>query len=726
MGLRVVSPAFDSDWADPCEWVALYRDLGMQVVPCHRPAGATDATWKHPKLATWAQFATEPIPETVYEKWYGDGGEFARSRQMGMITGGASGRIVCLDLDTHKNPAAADWWQGLITVENYGHEPETWKAISGSGGRHFFFRYPAGFAMPTAKTALGVDVRGQGGFIVLAPTLHNCGRAYAWQDGCAPWECDLATAPDWLVIGIEELIRRHGGGGNGRERTASEAEFNSFGRRVDGRETYMADVVWAALVDRYREWDFPGTPPERLVEESAQLAFAIYRDNVASRLPPNGWSEDDRLEREGRGHTAFAAKWRSAFLKWDGAIAEAAKQPKEDPTEEQPQPAQPGVATSQFMFRPYGWPEPSSLPRRAWLYGKHFIRGYLSLLVAPGATGKTALAVAECLDMVSGRGFLAEIAEPLRVGFWCGEDPRLELERRFAAACLHYGLSEADIGGRLFLNSGLDDPLRLAVERQRGVMFDTGLRDALIAAIRREQIGVAIFDPFVTLHAVNENSNAGINAIADIFKQIAHDTGCAVCLLHHLRKTNGPHGDFTADDARGAKALVDAARSVRILNVMTIEEADRVGIAANERTRHFRVDDGKANMARPPELAVWRRLESVDLGNGALGVAGDNVQVAVAWRLPGPLEKVTERHLCEVQQEMGDREFGVAAQSRDWLGYLVGQVIGIETTSVGGRRHVQQIIEIWVKSGVIVRTERWGEKTKRMQPAYRCGSRDRG
>jgi len=125
VGLRVVSPAFDSDWADPCEWVALYRDLGMQVVPCHRPAGATDATWKHPKLATWAQFATEPIPETVYEKWYGDGGEFARSRQMGMITGGASGRIVCLDLDTHKNPAAADWWQGLITVENYGHEPET-------------------------------------------------------------------------------------------------------------------------------------------------------------------------------------------------------------------------------------------------------------------------------------------------------------------------------------------------------------------------------------------------------------------------------------------------------------------------------------------------------------------------------------------------------------------------------------------------------------------------
>src|SRR5215204_4594672 len=74
-------------------------------------------------------------------------------------------------------------------------------------------------------------------------------------------------------------------------------------------------------------------------------------------------------------------------------------------------------------------------------------------------------------------------------------------------------------------------------------------------------------------------------------------------------------------------------RSVRILNVMTIEEADRVGIAANERTRHFRVDDGKANMARPPELAVWRRLESVDLGNGGFGLDGDTVKVAVPWKL---------------------------------------------------------------------------------------------
>src|SRR5829696_5804036 len=211
--------------------------------------------------------------------------------------------------------------------------------------------------------------------------MHNSGRAYAWEDGFAPWQTDLATAPEWLIMGIEELIRRHGGTGKGRERMAAEAEFNSFARRVDGRESYIAAVVWAALVDRYREWDFPGTPPASTVEGWARDAFATYRDNVASRVPPDGASEDDRLEREGRGWTAFAAKWRAAFRKWDGAIAEEAKKPKE---REEEQPAESAATNSLYTLRPYVCREPASLAHRQWLYGHHLIRGYLTLLVGPG------------------------------------------------------------------------------------------------------------------------------------------------------------------------------------------------------------------------------------------------------------------------------------------------------------------------------------------------------
>ena len=384
------------------------------------------------------------------------------------------------------------------------------------------------------------------------------------------------------------------------------------------------------------------------------------------------------------------------------------------------------MAPPLFAPRPYVCSDPSLLPRRQWLYGHHLIRGYLSLLVAPGGVGKTALATAECLDMTTGRGFLGEVQAPLRVLFWCGEDPLEELERRFGAARLHYGITEAAIDGRLYVNSGHDGALRFAVERPKGVTVNTALRDAVIEAIRRERIDVAVLDPFVATHLVNENSNIGINTVAEIFKQIAHDGACAVCLLHHLRKPNALAGDFTANDARGAKALVEAARSVRVLNPMTAEEADRVGIDAVERRRLFRVDDGKQNMTPPAELATWRRLASVDLGNGAFGIAGDNVQVAVAWQMPGPFEKVTEQHLGEVQKQMGDGDFATVPQAENWLGWLVGRVTGIETQSQGGRAHVRQVIEAWVKAGAILETQVWSEKGKRMQMVYRCGSRDRG
>ena len=39
---------------------------------------------------------------------------------------------------------------------------------------------------------------------------------------------------------------------------------------------------------------------------------------------------------------------------------------------------------------------------------------------------------------------------------------------------------------------------------------------------------------------------------------------------------------------------------------------------------------------------------------------------------------------------------------------------------------MRQVIEVWLKAGAIQETQVWSEKGKRMQPVYRCGSRDRG
>ena len=76
------------------------------------------------------------------------------------------------------------------------------------------------------------------------------------------------------MVPIEEVIRRHKGGGKSRERGTREAELNAFGRRVDGRATDMVDVVWAALIDRHREWDF-GTPPASTSRGMGEASLAV-------------------------------------------------------------------------------------------------------------------------------------------------------------------------------------------------------------------------------------------------------------------------------------------------------------------------------------------------------------------------------------------------------------------------------------------------------------------
>jgi hypothetical protein len=79
------------------------------------------------------------------------------------------------------------------------------------------------------------------------------------------------------------------------------------------------------------------------------------------------------------------------------------------------------------------------------------------------------------------------------------------------------------------------------------------------------------------------------------------------------------------DDARGAGALKDAGRSVRVLNVMSKEEAESVSVKPDQRRRYFRVEDGKANMKPPAENIEWRKLVSVPLGNGTEEMPGERL-----------------------------------------------------------------------------------------------------
>src|ERR1700745_4181057 len=59
-----------------------------------------------------------------------------------------------------------------------------------------------------------------------------------------------------------------------------------------------------------------------------------------------------------------------------------------------------------IIATPWAWRDPSTIPPRRWLYGKHYIRKFLSTTVAPGGAGKSSLVLVEALSMVTTRRLL--------------------------------------------------------------------------------------------------------------------------------------------------------------------------------------------------------------------------------------------------------------------------------------------------------------------------------
>jgi hypothetical protein len=316
---------------------------------------------------------------------------------------------------------------------------------------------------------------------------------------------------------------------------------------------------------------------------------------------------------------------------------------------------------SVLTANPFRWRDPASIPTRQWHYGRHAIRGFVSLTIASGGIGKTALEIGEALAFLSGRDLLGEqLHTSGRVWYVGLEDPLEEYERRVAAAAIHFGLGKADLEGALFPNSGRDQEFVIARESRDGVLIVEPIVKAIIENVRANDIALMIVDPFIGCHRIGESDNTNVEKVARQWARIAHETNAAVELVHHLRK-NGTGAEPSADDARGASALVNAARSVRILSTMSKEEGEAAGV--DERRRFFKVASAKANLAMAPDSATWRELVSVSRGNGGDGPS-DMIGVATDWQWPSAFDDVTPADLRDVQKAIAAGEWRTDARAK--------------------------------------------------------------
>ncbi len=357
-----------------------------------------------------------------------------------------------------------------------------------------------------------------------------------------------------------------------------------------------------------------------------------------------------------------------------------------------------------IVATPYVWKDPSTIPLREWLYGRQFIRKFVSATVAPGGIGKSSLEIAEVLAMVSGKTLLGVAPdELLRVWFYNLEDPREEIERRVQAAAIQFNLTADDIGDRMYLDCGRDQPLVIAMTLRNNTVINRPVVDAIVAEIIARKIDVLIVDPFVSCHKVQENDNSAYDMIVKEWGRVADLGNCAIELVHHARKSSGNDTEITVESSRGGKSLTDACRMVRTINPMTKDEATSAGVE-NHRF-YFRTFGSKLNLAPPPDKSDWFKLVSVDLGNGPAsmaGTGGDSVGVVTKWEWPDHLDGVTGRDFDAVAAVIRSGQWRESSQATAWVGHAVARAMKLDVNSKAHKAKIKTLLKVWLASGALV------------------------
>lgn len=215
-----------------------YAEIGWHVFPLHHPRVGASRTscscgdaecenpGKHPRTISGFKDATTE-PDQIRSWWAS-----WPNANIGIATGAVSG-IVVLDVDAGKggNESLA------AAMDEHGEIPETVDSETGGGGAHIVFAHPK---RPIKNSVghrgwlgyAGLDIRGDGGYIVAPPSLHASTRRYAWKDRSSPFLAQTCCMPEWLLVRYDLVNRKPVAT---RERTTTTDSDEEIGRHWLGK-----------------------------------------------------------------------------------------------------------------------------------------------------------------------------------------------------------------------------------------------------------------------------------------------------------------------------------------------------------------------------------------------------------------------------------------------------------------------------------------------------------
>lgn len=161
------------------DWALYYRSIGLSIFP-------VKAGTKMP-LVKWGEFQKRRADEKEIEAWWTQWPD----ADIGAVTGSISARLV-LDIDGEEGrDSVKDFLSALPSP------------IRTRRGLQAHFRFSGGLGTHTTTTVAGlypgVDVRGEGGYVKLPPSLCSDGTRY---EGTLQPNSDLPEPPEWLISAL--------------------------------------------------------------------------------------------------------------------------------------------------------------------------------------------------------------------------------------------------------------------------------------------------------------------------------------------------------------------------------------------------------------------------------------------------------------------------------------------------------------------------------------------
>jgi len=428
-------------------------------------------------VVTWASFITRLPTDDEINSGFNRSGVNA----IGLATGKVSG-VTVLDWDSKEECP----YKSPVMVETI------------SGGRHIYFKYKAGVKNTVRVGGKSLDVRGEGGFVVIPPSEFD-DQSYKWLIEGNLSEL-IKTLPKFPDLGDQkeklELFNPPLDIHDHLNVPIGERDDKLYRLACSLLQKHSPDDSWSLLLGVAKDYEGCG---QSMVEADVRSKY----DNAYKFLEQQG-----KLYK-GSGISSVDNKIRTATTAKTDITIDFAPKLLSD------------LVTEDYQID--------------WLWEGFIAKGHITLLSALWKAGKTTL-VAELFRNMQDEGSLAgQKTNKCRVLYLSEEREAQWVERR----------EEKKITLPIYV---LCNPLKRKLKPEEWVQWIEKAADYCVA----NDLSLAVIDTVTTFSSVtDENDSSQVNASL-LPLNYFREKNIAVLLVHHFRKSGGNEGTAS----RGSGALM--------------------------------------------------------------------------------------------------------------------------------------------------------------------------